>query len=107
MGISGATAIMVGQNLGAENHKRAKEVAYKTSLVIFTLVIVSASIIYPFRRELADVFADNPDILFETDLFLSILLPTLPFFGLFMAGMSTGRGSGHTLFPTAVGILRL
>jgi putative MATE family efflux protein len=106
-GLSGATAIMVGQNLGAENRKRAKEVAYKTALVIFTLMVVSASIIYPFRRGLADVFADDLDILDETDLFLSILLPTLPFFGLFIVGMSTGRGSGHTLFPTAVGILRL
>jgi putative MATE family efflux protein len=106
-GLSGATAIMVGQNLGAENRKRAKEVAYKTALVIFTLMVVSASIVYPFRRGLADVFADKIDIINETDLFLSIMLPTLPFFGLFIAGMSTGRGSGHTLFPTAIGILRL
>ncbi|MEM3695924.1 MAG: MATE family efflux transporter [Candidatus Bathyarchaeia archaeon] len=106
-GLSGATAIMVGQNLGAENPKRAREVAYKTALLIFALMVVSAGIIYPFRRGLSDVFADNLDIINETDLFLSILLPTLPFFGLFIAGMSTGRGSGHTLFPTAVGILRL
>jgi putative MATE family efflux protein len=106
-GLSGATAIMVGQSLGADNRKRAKEVAYKTALVIVTLMIVSAGIIYPFKRGLADVFADDIKILDETDLFLSILLPTLPFFGLFIVGMSTGRGSGHTLFPTSVGILRL
>ncbi|MGQ9506594.1 MAG: MATE family efflux transporter [Candidatus Bathycorpusculaceae bacterium] len=106
-GLSGATAIMVGQTLGAENRKRAREVAYKSALVIFTLMIASASIIYPFRKGLADVFAENLDIIDETDLFLSILLPTLPFFGLFIVGMSTGRGSGHTLFPTAVGVLRL
>ncbi|MEM3700309.1 MAG: MATE family efflux transporter [Candidatus Bathyarchaeia archaeon] len=106
-GLSGATAIMVGQNLGAENRKRAREVAYRTALVIFALMFVSASLIYPFRRGLADVFSENPDIINETDLFLSILLPTLPFFGLFIVGMSTGRGSGHTLFPTSVGILRL
>lgn len=106
-GLSGATPIRVGQNLGAENRKRAKDVAYKTALVIFALMIISAGVIYPFRRGLADVFADNIDIIGETDLFLSILLPTLPFFGLFIVGMSTGRGSGHTLFPTTVGMLRL
>ncbi|MDI6690442.1 MAG: hypothetical protein QME50_01050 [Candidatus Bathyarchaeota archaeon] len=45
---------------------------------------MSARIIYPFRR-----------------------VPTLPFFGLFIVGVSTGRGSEHTIFPTSVGILRL
>jgi Na+-driven multidrug efflux pump len=34
-------------------------------------------------------------------------LPTLPFFGLFAVALSIGRGSGHTLFPTTLGILRL
>ena len=62
---------------------------------------------YPFRVKLADIFADNPKILAETDFFLQILLPTLPFFGLFILGISTGRGSGHTTFPTAIGIIRL
>jgi putative MATE family efflux protein len=106
-GLSGATSIMVGQSLGADNRKRAREVAYKSALLIFTLMIVGASLIYPFRRGLADVFADNIDIIDETNLFLQMLLPTIPFFGLFIVSMSTGRGSGHTMFPTAVGILRL
>ncbi|MEM4703643.1 MAG: MATE family efflux transporter [Candidatus Bathyarchaeia archaeon] len=106
-GLSGATSIMVGQSLGADDRRRAKEVAYKSALLIFTIMVVAASIIYPFRRELADVFADELNIIGEVDLFLQMLLPTLPFFGLFIVGMSTGRGSGHTLFPTTVGILRL
>jgi len=106
-GLSGATSIMVGQSLGAEHSKRAKEVAYKSMLLIFALLMLGASIIYPIRRSLADIFADDTSILAETDAFLQVLLPTLPFFGLFIVAMSTGRGSGHTMFPTAVGILRL
>ena len=53
------------------------------------------------------VFTDDQKIMAETNLFLETLLPTLPFFGLFMVAMSVGRGSGHTLIPTLIGIFRL
>ncbi|MGQ9545066.1 MAG: MATE family efflux transporter, partial [Candidatus Bathycorpusculaceae bacterium] len=106
-GLGGATAIMVGQSLGADKRERAKEVAFKAALLIFVLVLISASIMYPFRRAVASVFVDSPAILDETELFLQMMLLTLPFFGLFMSAMSTGRGSGHTKVPTALGMIRL
>jgi Na+-driven multidrug efflux pump len=46
-------------------------------------------------------------ILDETDIFLQTILLTLPFFSLFSIALSIGRGSGHTLFPTILGIFRL
>jgi len=106
-GLSGAPAIMIGQSLGAGNRKRAREVAFKAALLIFTLMALVACIVYPIRREIADVFADDPNILNETELSLQILLPTIAFFGLFANAISTGRGSGHTLFPTTLGVTRL
>lgn len=106
-GLSGAPAIMIGQSLGAGNPKRAKEVAFKSTLLIFALMMISAAVIYPFRRNLVDVFADDPNIINETDIFLQTMLPTLPFFGLFAVALSVGRGSGHTTFPTGLGMLRL
>jgi putative MATE family efflux protein len=106
-GLSGAPAIMIGQSLGAEKPERAKQVAFKAAILLFVLIMAGAAIIYPIRRGLADVFADDQNILDETDLFLQTLLPTLPFFGLFAVALSIGRGSGHTLFPTTLGILRL
>ncbi len=106
-GLSGAPAIMVGQSLGAGDRKRAREVAFKGALLIFALMVLAAGIIYPIRRIVIDLFTDNPNIMNETELFLQILLPTLPFFGLYMNAISTGRGSGHTMLPTTVGIIRL
>ncbi|MEM3627078.1 MAG: MATE family efflux transporter [Candidatus Bathyarchaeia archaeon] len=106
-GLSGAPAIMIGQSLGAGDRKRAREVAFKATLLIFILMVLVAGIIYPFRRVVADVFADDPNIVDETELFLETLLPTIPFFGIFINAMSTGRGSGHTIFPTAIGMMRL
>ncbi|MGB9854414.1 MAG: MATE family efflux transporter [Candidatus Bathyarchaeales archaeon] len=106
-GLSGAPAIMIGQTLGAGNSKRAREIAIKATTLIFVLVATGAAVAYPIRRGIADVFAEDPNILVETDIFLKTILPTLPFFSLFSTALSIGRGSGHTMFPTILGILRL
>jgi putative MATE family efflux protein len=106
-GLSGANSIMVGQSLGAGNNNRAREISYKSALLLFAIVAAGSALVYPARTILVDAFADDPNILAEAELFLRNLLPTLPFFGIFMISMSTGRGSGHTTFPTIIGILRL
>ncbi|MEM2816278.1 MAG: MATE family efflux transporter [Candidatus Bathyarchaeia archaeon] len=106
-GLGGAPAIMIGQNLGAGKNKRAREIALKATALIFAIVASIVFVTYPFSQVIADIFADDPRILKETQLFLGILLPTLPFFGIFINAVSAGRGSGHTLFPTALGVTRL
>jgi Na+-driven multidrug efflux pump len=106
-GFVGANSIMVGQNLGAGNFSRAREVAYKSALLVFSVILLGSLILYPIRSDIIIVFTDDPQVFAETDSFLRTLLPTLAFFGLFMIGMSTGRGSGHTLIPTLIGIVRL
>jgi putative MATE family efflux protein len=106
-GFMGANSIMVGQNLGAGNFSRAREVAYKSALLVFSVILLGSLILYPIRSDIIVAFTDDPQVFAETDSFLRTLLPTLAFFGLFMIGMSTGRGSGHTLIPTLIGIVRL
>lgn len=106
-GLTGATAVMIGQNLGAGRYERAREVALKSALVIFLGVTVGATILYPIRWNLADIFADDIGIIDETSLFLQMVLPSIPFFGLFQVALSAGRGSGHTLTPTLIGVFRL
>ena len=43
----------------------------------------------------------------ESVRFLETILVGPPFFAIFMAGNSAGRGSGHTLVPTVIGMVRL
>lgn len=105
-GLCGATAIMIGQSLGADNPMKAREVAFKTTVLVFTILVVSASFVYPFKRTIASIFADDSNILDETERFLQVVLPTLPFFGLCINTMSVGRGSGHTALPTSIEIGR-
>lgn len=106
-GLCGATAIMVGQSLGAANPKKAREVAFKTTVIVFIIIAAGAAVVYPIKQPIANVFASDPNILDETQLFLQTVLPALPFFGICMNIMAVGRGSGHTTFPTTIEIVRI
>jgi Na+-driven multidrug efflux pump len=90
----------VGQSLGAAKPKKAREAA-------FILTTIKATIVYPLKRSIASVFTSDLNILDETQQFLHIVLPSLPFFGICINIMSIGRGSGHTTFPTAIEIIRI
>lgn len=106
-GLCQATAIMVGQSLGAANPGRAREVAFKTTMIVFIFVMVGVVAVYPFRRMIINLFVTSPDIVGETELFLNLMLPSLPFFGICINAMAVGRGAGHTITPTAVEIVRI
>ncbi len=111
-GLTQATAIVIGQCLGAQEINRAK-LAAKASNTIVGLSLMAGSILaYMIRDNIISLFLSNDDplstsIYIETERFLMWALGTLPFFGLFFVGMSVGRGSGHTLYPTIIGIVRL
>ena len=106
-GLSRASAIMVGQSIGAGLKGRAREVALKTSMVIFITTAIGSSIVYLLRDQLIWVFTQDPAIWAEAKRFLEIFVWTLPFFGILINAMFIGRGSGHTLPPTIIGITRL
>jgi len=106
-GLLGAISTMVGQSLGAGNPRRAREVALKASVFIAAAVAVGAAFVYALRVQLVRIFASSPEVVEESVRFLETILIGLPFFAIFMAGSSAGRGSGHTLAPTLIGIVRL
>lgn len=114
-GLTDGIAIMIGQTLGAENIERAKAVARKTTLFIFTAVATSSVIIYLARYYIASAFitgqgatpSDISKIYLEFNKFIDTTIWTLAFFALTFSGMSIGRGSGHTLMPTIINMLRL
>lgn len=106
-GLSRASAIMAGQSIGANLKDRAKEIAFKTSMLIFLATLIGATIVYFFRDQFIWIFTQDPAIWIEAKKFLEVFVLTLPFFGIFINAMFIGRGSGHTLPPTIIGIARL
>ncbi|MCS7111082.1 MAG: MATE family efflux transporter [Ignisphaera sp.] len=111
-GLTQATAIVIGQCLGAQSTDRAKLTAKASNTIVGLSLTVGGAVTYLIRGAIISLFLsnDNPlsmSIYIETERFLTWALGTLPFFGLFFVGMSVGRGSGHTLYPTVIGIVRL
>jgi len=106
-GLTMPTAIMVGQNLGAGNLSRCRLIAYKASLTIGLITTAGSLAVYLFRVPLITIFTSDTLIINEALTFLETFIFTLPFFAIFFIGMSVGRGSGHTLTPTLIGIIRL
>lgn len=106
-GFTGSTAIMVGQALGANMLKRAKDVAIRSSLYIGGATLAGAVAVWFSRDFFIEVFTSNPIIIEKAVGFITTFLPSLPFFAVFMVGMSIGRGSGHTALPTVIAITRL
>ncbi len=106
-GFTASVAIMVGQNLGAGNLSRSKSIAWKALYSIALLTFAGALIVYSIRHSLVLSFTNDKFIYSEAINFIETFLFSLPFFAMFFVSMSVGRGSGHTLFPTLLGIGRL
>ncbi|MEM4442160.1 MAG: MATE family efflux transporter, partial [Ignisphaera sp.] len=114
-GLTESIAIMVGQNLGANNRKRARKIAITTSLFIFLSVFATSIIVYFVRNNIVSIFItgenvpkDTIEMIYnEVEKFLTITIWTLAFFALTFSAMSVGRGSGHTLMPTVINMIRL
>lgn len=106
-GLMRATSIMIGQTIGAEDYSKAEEIVRKNTMLIFVILVIGALMIFIFRRQLYVVFINDPEVLAEGDRFLSIFVPSIPFFGLFSIAGAIARGSGHTVTYTAISIIRL
>lgn len=106
-GLTMPVAIMVGQNLGAGNISRSRDVAYKSLVTIASLTTLGALAVFLLRNQLISVFTSDIAIFNEALRFLETFIFSLPFFTMFFIGMSIGRGSGHTTIPTLLGVIRL
>jgi len=106
-GLTQAVTIMVGQNLGAEKFSRARMIGLKASHTLFLLIAAGAVFVYVFHENFVTFFVESREIIDEANLMISLTSLTLPFFGLFFTGLSVGRGSGRTLVPSLIGIIRL
>ncbi len=97
MGIGNALATIVGQNLGADNIKRAKN-AVKTSAVLTTIFLLAGgSILFVFAEHLVDLFTDSPIVLSQGTYYMRLIGAAMPLMGFFQIFIGTFQGSGHTV----------
>ncbi len=107
-GLATSQGVMLGQALGAGNIERSKKVAQTGVFLMFYLLLIASLIIYIFRDPIVRFFIPtNPDVINGADVFLSVVLLGIPYFGIFRSINSILNASGHTVQGMIVGMSRL
>jgi putative MATE family efflux protein len=99
MSLSVAAATMVGQNLGADQHARARKTAH-TVAGIGTGVCSSLGLVFfLFAGGIVRAFSTDPEVIASGTRFLRIIAISQPFMGLELALYGVFQGAGYTLVP--------
>ncbi len=91
-----ATAVLVGQNLGAKNVLRADEVGWKMASTGIALISVMAIIIFIRAEAFASIVTSNPSVLKETVRYLRYNMVSEPFMALSSILGGGLQGAGDT-----------
>jgi len=100
-----ATATGVGQNLGSNTPDRAASVTWVATGGTMAVLFAAAGICLLIPELLIGVFTDDPDIVAEGVVFLSIIAPFWAFFGGTMVIQGAFRGAGQTKVAMALSLL--
>ncbi len=106
-GIGEASCTMVGQSLGAGNHKRAGDTVRKGTIAMFSILSVCAILVFIFRGHIVGFFINDPEVVEEGKRYLYYFLAGVPFFGIFSGINAAFRGSGHNIPSMVLDISRL
>ncbi len=106
-GAGSALVAMIGQNLGADRYERASLIAKKGILATFLALVGLYGLTLLLRRPMFTLFVRDPRVIAEGVWYIAIFGISIPFFGLFDASAAVFRGSGHTVPPMIMAILRL
>ncbi len=89
-----AAAVLVGQNLGAQNPERAGKLGWKIAFTGVAIISLIALVIFIWARDFASFFTDDASVLEETTRYLRINMLSEPFMalGVVLAGGLQGAG---------------
>ncbi|MET1129111.1 MAG: MATE family efflux transporter [Thermoproteota archaeon] len=102
-----ATGIVVSQNLGAMQERRAKRAVLVGLLMLLAAESLYIAFLLAAREQFIRLFSSDPSVLGPASRMLLIFGPSVAGFSLLMLADSVARASGHTTFMSAVGIARL
>ncbi len=106
-GAGSALVAMIGQNLGADRPERAERIAREGITVTFLALVVLYFVTLLLRRPLFSLFVSDPEVVRQGAWYIAIFGTSIPFFGLFDGAAATFRGSGHTVPPMVMAVVRL
>ena len=105
--IGQALVVLVGTHIGAGRHARAKAIAWTgaAAAVGVTFVIGMAAALLP--ASWVRIFSADPAVLETGSLYLRIVAPLYPLFGVGMALYFASQGAGRMVLPVLAGTARL
>lgn len=95
MGIVMGSSTIVGQCLGANDVKRAKDTAKFSALFNFVMMSILSIIAIIFPKQLMKIFIDDINVIEVGKSMIQIMIPALAFGGAAMGLGSVFAGSGH------------
>lgn len=102
--LSIATATMVGQNLGAGNIARAKQVGQKAAGLSLALASSLGLIYFVFGPQMFRLFTADPAVVENGGMYMKILAVSQPIMGVEIVLSGVFAGAGYTLAPTWISI---
>jgi putative MATE family efflux protein len=107
MGISQATAVLVGQQLGAKSYKNVKKIVRHSFITIFIFICIGMIVTFFKGNSMVKFFVDDPEVIYHGAKLFKIVSPSVIFFALFTVSNGTLQGAGDTKPIMILNIIRL
>ena len=106
-GITGAAATMIGQNLGANNIKRAGTILRTSILISVGLLLACSTLFFVFSEQLFSIFTNDRAVLEQSKYFMLSFGFSIMGFGIFSSVQAAYQASGRTVPNMIMGMIRL
>jgi putative MATE family efflux protein len=106
LGVSVAVVTLVGQNVGAGEYERAREMTLKAGILASVFMTVLGVVFFTFPEEIVRLFNSNPLVLEYGTSFLRIIPFSYLVVGLSMSISAAFLGAGHPIPSFVLSLLR-
>jgi len=101
-GLAAATAVLVGQNLGAGDPRRAERSGLVSVLLYGLFMICAGGLFFGFARPIISAFNPHPDVVRIGGSYLHILTLSFVFLGAAIVLSRAMNGAGDTISPMVI-----
>jgi len=98
-GFANASAILMGQNMGAKQEERAQKSIFLSIKMFQSLLLPATALIFIFAPWIVGLFNDNAAVIATGSTFLRYIMASFPFLGISLIIMRGLTGVGDTAFP--------
>ncbi len=107
MGISQATSVLVGQQLGAKNYENVKKIVKHSFITIIIFITLGMTATFFKGNSVVKFFVDDPEVIYHGAMLFKIVSPSVIFFALFTVANGAFQGAGDTKPIMILNIIRL